>query len=140
MQHLMKVWSNITSLIMFVLILLSAMSTTMDSSHSLNRSASHQGASHHNPNHPVHHKNRNFKLLVDPFLAKGGVKTYRYDGVPIDATQPLVIPRDPRSTLTRIWARLEQLDLPVPRFKVCLYAMQSSVCFLLSSINEFDLI
>lgn len=106
---------------MFVLILLSAMSTTMDSSHSLSRSATHQGASQHNPNHPMHHKNRNFKLLVDPFLTKGGAKTYRYDGVPIDATQPLVIPRDPRSTLTRIWARLEQLDIPVPRFKVCIF-------------------
>lgn len=103
---------------MFVLILIIAMSTAMDSSHTLNRSGSHQNLQHHNPNHPMHNKNRNFKLLVDPFLTKGGVKTYRYDGVPIDATQPLVICRDPRSSLTRIWARLEQLDLPVPRFKV----------------------
>lgn len=103
---------------MFVLILSAAMSTTMESSNSFNRPGSHPNAPHPNPNHPMHHKNRNFKLLNDPFLAKGGVKTYRYDGVPIDATQPLVICRDPRSALTRIWARLDQLDLPIPRFKV----------------------
>ncbi|XP_033216334.1 histone-lysine N-methyltransferase SETD1 isoform X2 [Belonocnema kinseyi] len=64
-------------------------------------------------------KPRNYKLLVDPFLVKGAAKLYRYDGVvPGDPTQPLVQPRDPRSQLTRIWTRLEQLDLPVPRFKI----------------------
>ncbi|KAG5900058.1 hypothetical protein JTB14_016032 [Gonioctena quinquepunctata] len=62
---------------------------------------------------------RNYKLLVDPFLVKGAAKLYRYDGVvPNDASCPPVIPRDPRSHLTRIWTRLETLDLPVPRFKI----------------------
>ncbi|XP_023288226.1 histone-lysine N-methyltransferase SETD1A isoform X2 [Orussus abietinus] len=64
-------------------------------------------------------KPRNYKLLVDPFLVKGATKLYRYDGtVPGDPTYPTVQPRDPRSQLTRIWTRLEQLDLPVPRFKI----------------------
>ncbi|XP_024939725.1 histone-lysine N-methyltransferase SETD1 [Cephus cinctus] len=64
-------------------------------------------------------KLRNYKLLVDPFLVKGATKLYRYDGaVPGDPTYPLVQLRDPRSQLTRIWTRLEQLDLPVPRFKI----------------------
>lgn len=59
---------------------------------------------------------RNYKLLVDPFLVKGAAKLYRYDGVvPNDSAYPPVIPRDPRSQLTRIWTRLEILDLPVPR-------------------------
>ncbi|XP_035740533.1 histone-lysine N-methyltransferase SETD1-like [Vespa mandarinia] len=67
----------------------------------------------------VAQKPRNYKLLVDPFLVKGATKLYRYDGtVPGDPTYPVVQPRDPRSQLTRIWTRLEQLDLPVPRFKI----------------------
>lgn len=61
---------------------------------------------------------RNYKLLVDPFLVKGSAKLYRYDGnITGDPTYPLVTPRDPRSHLTRIWTRLETLDLPVPRYK-----------------------
>lgn len=64
-------------------------------------------------------KQRNYKLLVDPFLVKGATKLCRYDGtVPGDPTYPQVQPRDPRSQLTRIWTRLELLDLPVPRFKI----------------------
>lgn len=59
---------------------------------------------------------KNYKLLVDPFLVKGAMKLYRYDGVPTDPSYPPVTPRDPRSHLTRIWTRLETLDLPVPRF------------------------
>lgn len=59
---------------------------------------------------------RNYKLLVDPFLVKGVTKLYRYDGVvPNDNSYPTVTPRDPRSQLTRIWTRLETMDLPVPR-------------------------
>lgn len=59
---------------------------------------------------------KNYKLLVDPFLVKGASKLYRYDGVVLnDSTYPSVTPRDPRSHLTRIWTRLENLDLPVPR-------------------------
>lgn len=62
---------------------------------------------------------RNYKLVVDPFLVKGNTKLYRYDGiVPNDASYPPVVPRDPRSHLTRIWTRLETLELPVPRFKI----------------------
>lgn len=59
---------------------------------------------------------KNYKLLVDPFLVKGAMKMYRYDGVHNDPSYPPVTPRDPRSHLTRIWTRLETLDLPVPRF------------------------
>ena len=60
---------------------------------------------------------KNYKLLVDPFLVKGAAKLYRYDGVvPNDASYRPPVPRDPRSHLTRIWTRLETLDLPVPRF------------------------
>ncbi|XP_011150293.1 histone-lysine N-methyltransferase SETD1 [Harpegnathos saltator] len=67
----------------------------------------------------VTQKQRNYKLLVDPFLVKGATKLCRYDGtVPGDPTYPQVQPRDPRSQLTRIWTRLEQLDLPVPRFRI----------------------
>ncbi|CAH0549275.1 unnamed protein product [Brassicogethes aeneus] len=62
---------------------------------------------------------KNYKLLVDPFLVKGAAKLYRYEGVvPNDPTYPPVTPRDPRSHLTRIWSRLENLDLPIPRFKI----------------------
>lgn len=71
------------------------------------------------PAAPSTQKQRNYKLLVDPFLVKGAAKVCRYDGmVPGDPTYPQVQPRDPRSQLTRIWTRLEQLDLPVPRFKI----------------------
>lgn len=122
---------------MFVLILLPAMSTTMESSNSMTRPGSHQSVPHHNANHPMHNRNRNFKLLADPFLTKGGAKIYRFDGVPIDGTQPLVICRDPRSTLTRIWTRLEQLDLPIPRFKVSIAALCGKHVFeKLSSFTE----
>lgn len=59
---------------------------------------------------------KNYKLVVDPFLVKGATKMYRYDGnIPNDPTHHQVVPRDPRSHLTRIWTRLETLDLPVPR-------------------------
>ncbi|KAJ8913700.1 hypothetical protein NQ315_007417 [Exocentrus adspersus] len=62
---------------------------------------------------------KNYKLLVDPFLVKGASKLYRYDGVVLnDPSYPPVTPRDPRSHLTRIWTRLETMDLPVPRFKI----------------------
>lgn len=65
----------------------------------------------------AHQKNtRNYKLLVDPFLVKGGIKLYRYDGInPTDAQFPPVQPRDPRNQLTRLRTRMEPLDIPVPR-------------------------
>lgn len=60
---------------------------------------------------------KSYKLLVDPFLVKGSAKLYRYDGVvPEDGTCAQVVPRDPRSHLTRIWTRLEIVDLAVPRY------------------------
>ncbi|KAK9876347.1 hypothetical protein WA026_012656 [Henosepilachna vigintioctopunctata] len=69
--------------------------------------------------HPPPKTSRSYKLLVDPFLVKGTTKLYRYDGiVPNDNSYPPVVPRDPRSHLTRIWTRLETLDLPSPRFKI----------------------
>ncbi|KAG5341184.1 SET1 methyltransferase, partial [Acromyrmex charruanus] len=92
---------------------------------------SNQPSSKHSHSHVTHSQKdtavppvtqktqRNFKLLVDPFLVKGATRLCRYDGtVPGDPTYPQVQPRDPRSQLTRIWTRLEQLDLPVPRFKI----------------------
>ncbi|PSN52923.1 hypothetical protein C0J52_03017 [Blattella germanica] len=86
------------------------MNGMMESTHSGSRS----GAHHHH-----HHKPRNYKLIVDPFLVKGASKLYRYDGnVPNDPTYPPVHVRDPRSQITRIWTRLEPLDIPVPRFKI----------------------
>ncbi|KAJ9588897.1 hypothetical protein L9F63_017775 [Diploptera punctata] len=86
------------------------MNGMMESSHSGSRSGSH----HHH-----HHKARNYKLITDPFLNKGGSKVYRYDGnIPNDPTCPPVQVRDPRSQITRIWTRLELLDIPVPRFKI----------------------
>ncbi|KAK5638575.1 hypothetical protein RI129_012870 [Pyrocoelia pectoralis] len=72
------------------------------------------GHNHGNTKQP-----RNYKLVVDPFLVKGNTKLYRYDGiVPNDPSYPPVVPRDPRSHLTRIWTRLETLELPIPRFKI----------------------
>ncbi|KAH7957281.1 hypothetical protein HPB52_017043 [Rhipicephalus sanguineus] len=65
-------------------------------------------------------KKRNYKLLVDPALKKGGVKVYRYDGV-VPGQENLYPPvqvRDPRSRLTLLWARTEVADLPVPKFKI----------------------
>lgn len=100
--------------------------------HSNSQSSSQNSSqsSKHAHTHPAHvqkdaaagqaaQKLRNYKLLVDPFLVKGAAKLYRYDGVvPGDPTYPPVQLRDPRSQLTRIWTRLEQLELPVPRFKI----------------------
>lgn len=101
------------------------------SSQSTSQNSSSQPSSKHSHGHVTHSQKdttippatqktqRNFKLLVDPFLVKGATRLCRYDGtVPGDPTYPQVQPRDPRSQLTRIWTRLEQLDLPVPRFKI----------------------
>lgn len=67
-----------------------------------------------------HKAPKNYKLIVDPFIHKGGVpKIYRYDGiVPGDPTYPPVIPRDPRNQLARIRSRIEPLVMIVPRFKI----------------------
>lgn len=70
--------------------------------------------------HSQHKAPRNYKLIADPFIHKGGVpKIYRYDGiVPGDPTYPPVIPRDPRNPLARIRSRIEPFDMIVPRFKI----------------------
>lgn len=79
----------------------------------MNGMMEHRGGQTHSGSKPP----KNYKLLVDPFLVKGAIKVYRYDGVvPNDPSYPPVTTRDPRSHLTRIWTRLETLDLPVPRF------------------------
>lgn len=79
----------------------------------MNGTMEHRGSQSHGAPKPP----KNYKLLVDPFLVKGALKLYRYDGVvPNDPSYPPVTTRDPRSHLTRIWTRLETLDLPVPRF------------------------
>jgi hypothetical protein len=64
---------------------------------------------------------KNWKLIIDPFIIKGQpTKLFRYEGqVPGDPTYPVVNVRDPRSQIQRLWSRLEVLDLPVPRFRVC---------------------
>lgn len=78
----------------------------------MNGTMEHRSHSHGGPKQP-----RNYKLLNDPFLVKGTAKLYRYDGVvPNETSYTAVTPRDPRSQLTKIWTRLETLDLPVPRF------------------------
>ncbi|CAG0901234.1 unnamed protein product, partial [Cyprideis torosa] len=64
-------------------------------------------------------KHEDFKLLIDPFLTSNRAKLYRYKGVvPNDPTYPEVILRDPRTKRVRLFDRLEEMDLPVPRFKI----------------------
>ncbi|KAK6640665.1 hypothetical protein RUM44_012362 [Polyplax serrata] len=81
-----------------------------------------RGHHHHHGSHGhnIHNtKGKNYKMLADPFIVKGAAKLYRYDGlVPGDPSYPPVTPKDPRPPLTWIWARMETLDLPVPRFKI----------------------
>ncbi len=61
---------------------------------------------------------KNYKLMVDPMIVKGGVKIYRYEGIiPNDPTAPPVIPRDPRKLATKLRTRLDPLEIPVPRFE-----------------------
>lgn len=58
-----------------------------------------------------------FKLIVDPALVKASFKSYRYDGrLPEDPTYPTIIVRDPRNRGRP--QRLEDLELPVPLFKI----------------------
>jgi [histone H3]-lysine4 N-trimethyltransferase SETD1 len=82
---------------------------------------------------------RNYKLLSDPFITKGAHKVYRYNGiVPNDNTAPPIQTRDPRSALTKIWTRLETLDLPVPRFKVLLHAVALE-CVVIYFLNDLQI-
>lgn len=61
---------------------------------------------------------KNYKLLIDPNIVKGGVKLYRYEGIiPNDPKCTPVIPRDPRNQLAaKLRTRTEPLEIPVPRF------------------------
>ncbi|XP_060864602.1 histone-lysine N-methyltransferase SETD1B-A-like isoform X1 [Metopolophium dirhodum] len=59
-------------------------------------------------------KERNWKLLADPFLSKAVTKIYRYDGV-LDPSLPEMPNDDPRKTFKTITLPIE---LPVPKFKL----------------------
>lgn len=85
-------------------------------------------------------KQKNWKLLIDPFLIKGSVKTVRYEGlVPGDPTYPMVQLRDPRTQRpTNRWSRLDDvLDLPVPRFRVSIHHFLPSFCFIFTILSTF---
>ncbi|XP_037076311.1 histone-lysine N-methyltransferase SETD1-like [Pollicipes pollicipes] len=91
----------------------------------MNGLSDHQriNASHHQQIHSAKEKQapkcKAFKLLSDPCIIQGAGKVYRYDGrVPNDATYPTVQVRDPRPPLTRIWSRMEVVELSVPKFKI----------------------
>lgn len=64
-------------------------------------------------------KERNWKLLADPFLSKAVTKIYRYDGIPNDPSQPEVIPDDPRTIKPKNTILTVPIELAVPKFKVC---------------------
>lgn len=71
---------------------------------------------------------RNYKLLVDPALVKAPARIYRYDGaMPNDPSYPMVTCKDPRSQLSRIWSRLEIANLPVPRYVVKCFNIESGM-------------
>lgn len=62
-----------------------------------------------------------YKLLIDPQIRKGEEKLVRYGGEAYNTEnhgQGVVIIRDPRPRMNRLWSRRERCDLPVPRYKV----------------------
>lgn len=89
-------------------------------------------------------KTRNWKLIVDPFLQKGGQKVYRTEGLVAgvspedtavphsDTSFPLSCPvlqkeslyppvtqvRDPRTCSATTWSKVEELELKPTHFKV----------------------
>lgn len=64
-------------------------------------------------------RERNWKLIADPFLSKATTKVYRYDGVvPNDSTFPELIVQDPRKYKSKTRAMILPIVLPVPKFKV----------------------
>lgn len=64
-------------------------------------------------------RERNWKLIADPFLSKATTKVYRYDGVvPNDSTYPELIVQDPRTYKSKNRAITLPIILPVPKFKV----------------------
>uniref|UniRef100_A0A6F9DRC2 [histone H3]-lysine(4) N-trimethyltransferase n=1 Tax=Phallusia mammillata TaxID=59560 RepID=A0A6F9DRC2_9ASCI len=63
----------------------------------------------------------NFKLIVDPQLKKGQQKLVRFNGDSYSTEnhgQGPVVVRDPRPRSSRLWAKRERVDLPVPRYKI----------------------
>jgi len=68
---------------------------------------------------------RNWKLLVDPFLSKAVTKIYRYDGV-LDPSLPELPNDDPRKSCKMTTLPIE---LPVPKFKVCILDYQFNLSF-----------
>ncbi|XP_030075218.1 histone-lysine N-methyltransferase SETD1B isoform X2 [Microcaecilia unicolor] len=66
------------------------------------------------------HHWRSYKLIIDPALKKGQHKVYRYDGQNFSMLNSGIPPvdcvLDPR--IGRIWTKIKELDLPVPKFKI----------------------
>lgn len=66
-------------------------------------------------------KERNWKLMTDPFLSKAHTKIYRYDGiVPNNSKYSEIIVQDPRTFKSKSKTITLPIDLPVPKFKVCI--------------------
>ncbi|XP_039257076.2 uncharacterized protein LOC120333780 [Styela clava] len=66
-------------------------------------------------------KKKDYKLLVDPQIRRGEEKLFRYEGVAYNTEnhgQGVVVLRDPRPRMNRLWSRRERCELPVPRYKV----------------------
>jgi histone-lysine N-methyltransferase SETD1 len=66
-------------------------------------------------------RERNWKLMADPFLGKATTKIYRYDGVvPNDSSYPELIVQDPRTFKSKNKTITLPIELTVPKFKVCI--------------------
>lgn len=66
-------------------------------------------------------RERNWKLMVDPFIVKDATKVFRFDGVvPNDSSYSEVIVNDPRPFKSKIKTVTLPLVLPVPKFRVCI--------------------
>lgn len=66
-------------------------------------------------------RERNWKLMADPFFGKVTTKIYRYDGiVPNDSSYPEVILQDPRTYKSKNKTISLPIELTIPKFKVCI--------------------
>jgi len=84
-----------------------------------NSSGSSKKAEKEKKANPPPYRGKNFKLIVDPVLVKGTKKLYRFEGVvAADSSWNVGSLKDPRSMLTRLWTRLDIMELTVPKFKV----------------------
>lgn len=73
-------------------------------------------------------KERNWKLISDPFLAQVSTKIYRYEGVvPNDSSYPEVIVQDPRTYKSKSKTVTLPIELTVPKFRVCILINQLSI-------------